>query len=239
LSINESGRDFQVEGEGIRVALSRVKGIRQGEVVSILKGRPYPSLQDFLERRRVCLDTAGSLVLGGAFDALDDNRRALLCQIEAWRRGLSFPGRPQDFSHAERILQEYEVLCLWVSGHYMEVFRERLRKRGFLSSCELERLRDGSRVRVAGLPVRPHRPPTRSGRTVVFLSLEDETGLIDIVVFENIYQRCGQFIFSPEVLPLEVEGTLKRRGRGGSIVASWVKPMGPGALASWEEGPVL
>jgi len=55
-------------------------------------------------------------------------------------------------------------------------------------------------VKVAGLVIRPHRPPTRSGRTVVFFTLEDESGLLDVTVFEDIYQQYGKEIFTAAVL---------------------------------------
>lgn len=230
LSVNDSDRNFVVEKKGIRVSLSRVNGIREREVLSILRARekgPFLGIGDFLERTDVRSDTAMNLILGGGFDGFGRNRRALLCDLEIRKNGSVASVNPQDFSWPERVLQEYSVLGLWVSGHYMEAFREHLSERGFLRASDLERLRDGSLVKVAGLPVRPHRPPTRSGRTVVFLSLEDETGLVDAVVFEGVYRRCGGTIFSPEPVPLELNGRLKRRGRGLSVTALSVTEMAP------------
>jgi len=62
---------------------------------------------------------------------------------------------------------------------------------------------------VAGLVIRPHRPPTRSGRTVVFLTLEDETGLLDVTVFESVYQKYGKVIYNNPLLL--VTGEISRR----------------------------
>ena len=72
--------------------------------------------------------------------------------------------------------------------------------------------------------VRPHRPPTRSGKTVVFLSLEDEMGLTDVTVFESIYQKYGSLIYgSPSLL---ISGTVSRRGDGVSVIARSIQRLG-------------
>lgn len=80
-------------------------------------------------------------------------------------------------------------------------------------------IEDGRNVLVSGLLLRPHRPPTRSGKVTVFLSLEDEFGLIEVTVFENVYQRCGNIIFGEQIAPLLVKGRIQKRGNGISIIA--------------------
>lgn len=62
---------------------------------------------------------------------------------------------------------------------------------------------------------------------MVFFSLEDETGLADITVFEDIYQKYGHLLFGPELVPLKVAGTLQRRGAGVSVTAGWIAPLNP------------
>ncbi len=87
---------------------------------------------------------------------------------------------------------------------------------GVLSREQLDALPDGRRVRVAGIVIARQRPPTRSGRTVIFVTLEDETGLIEVTVFERIYRSWGKVIFSNDVLV--VDGILQKRGRYGTVV---------------------
>ncbi len=74
-------------------------------------------------------------------------------------------------------------------------------------------------MQVCGLLFRPHRPPTRSGRITVFLSLEDEFGLTDVTVFEDIYMQYGHLIFGPQEGALLVKGQVHRRGKGVSVTA--------------------
>ncbi|KKM08957.1 DNA polymerase [Clostridiales bacterium PH28_bin88] len=139
--------------------------------------------------------------------------------------GLTPPPEMPDFSEAEKRDQEYELLDMDVHRHYMSYLRERLNREGFLASSQLSTLKDGAPVRVAGLVIRPHRPPTKSGRTVVFLSLEDEFGLTDVTVFEHIYQRYGRFIFAVPSPPLAVEGRVSRRGNAVSVTAHRLWPL--------------
>ncbi len=73
-------------------------------------------------------------------------------------------------------------------------------------------------VRLAGFPVRPHRPPTRSGRVVVFFSLEDEFGLADVMVFEDCDFKSGWILFTASG-PVEVVGRVHHRDGAASVLA--------------------
>jgi len=77
----------------------------------------------------------------------------------------------------------------------MAYYREELRRHHVLSTAEAHAMPAGAVINVAGLTIRPHRHPTRSGRTVVFFSLEDEHGMLDITTFEDVYQRYGKVIY--------------------------------------------
>ncbi|MFZ5924532.1 MAG: DNA polymerase III subunit alpha [Bacillota bacterium] len=219
--------------------------------IVVSRGRPgYASVGDFCGRVPVARDLLENLVLCGAFDVICPNRRALLWEIPkalgrsgrkrdgssdrddaallleepvvTGRGGpLGAGGGVPDFSEFERFKHEFYVLGLHPTRHPMEFFRNRLTQRGVLTTAGAKQKDRGTSVRVAGLVVRPHRPPTRSGKTVVFFSLEDETGLIDVTVFEDIYRRCGGVMFtSPVVI---VEGRLERRGNMPSITAFTVR----------------
>ncbi|MBE3589226.1 MAG: DNA polymerase III subunit alpha [Firmicutes bacterium] len=135
------------------------------------------------------------------------------------------PALPE-FTPEERVVHEWRCLGFALTAHPMAFWRERLRRRGFLTSREAAQAAAGSRVRVAGLPVRPHRPPTRSGRIVVYVSLEDEFGLTDVVILEELYQREGGVLFGERLPPVAVEGVVERRGRGVQVRAERVAPLG-------------
>jgi error-prone DNA polymerase len=118
--------------------------------------------------------------------------------------------RLPDFSPREKWRHEFEILGIALGRHPLSFARARLGRQGVIAAAEAKRGRSGTRVKVAGMVIRPHRPPTKSGRTVVFLTLEDETGLLDVTVFESVYQKCGKAIFTQPVLL--VAGRLDHRG---------------------------
>ncbi|MEW6447407.1 MAG: DNA polymerase III subunit alpha [Bacillota bacterium] len=236
--INTSGERFAVEDGAIRIPLIRVKGMSRPALAAIIQARsrePFFSLADFYSRTRVGKDVLKNLILCGAFNTLHSNRRELLAWLPevlvlpSRQKALDFgpPAGLPDFSPVEKYALEYHILGMDVNRHYMSFRRDELRKEGYLAAGQLRGLRGGTWVKVAGLPVRPHRPPTKSGRIVVFLSLEDETGLIDITVFEDIYQRYGHLLFGPAPGPLKVGGILERRGQGISITAKRIEPLNP------------
>jgi len=218
------------------------------------EGKPFRSAPDFLYRVEIPRDIVQNLALAGAFDSLEPNRRALAWRLgsladdaaalraacaaahgsgQAALVGTLEPpiayethvgSEMPDFTEVEKFKHEMSILGLCVSRHAMEFFRPVLARGGVLTSREIAGARHGQAVRTAGLVVRPHRPPTRSGKTVVFLSLEDEMGLTDVTVFESIYQKYGSLIYgSPSLL---ISGTVSRRGDGVSVIARSIQRLG-------------
>lgn len=112
---------------------------------------------------------------------------------------------------------DYHLFDLWISTHPLMPFRAALRRKGICSAKELSGKREGAVVKVAGMLVMIHTPPTRSGRRVMFITLEDETGLIDLVAFEDVQKRWARSLLRSELLA--VEGLLKREGRSKRAIS--------------------
>lgn len=216
---------------------------------------PFHSLADCCRRCApaggLARNDLEALVVAGAFDSLHPNRRELLWRLphalEAARAEASaaaaaadgmqtslgmaaeeeapYTVSPPDFDAWERFIKEYQALGVMTGPHAMSFVRERLAAQGYLTAAGVKGQETGVPVRCAGVVIRPHRPPTRSGRTVVFFSLEDETGMIDVTVFEDVYQRDGHLIFQDPRPPLAVFGRVERRGRGVSITAFRIKEL--------------
>ncbi|MGI5920511.1 MAG: DNA polymerase III subunit alpha [Syntrophomonadaceae bacterium] len=233
--VNKSSISFAVEKGCIRVGLKQVKGITANSLNSIIAQRSeriFSSAADFIIRTGVNRDIAENLIKCGALDSLHNNRRQLLACLPEWleKRNLILSGEQglfnnfitediPDFPLSQRKAMEYSILGLDVEAHFMASLRSELNKRNIKSSRDIRKIKSGAVVNVAGLLLRPHRPPTRSGRITVFLSLEDEFGLIDVTVFEDIYRQYGNYIFGPQKGPLLIKGCLQRRGNGTSIIA--------------------
>ena len=148
------------------------------------------------------------MILCGAFDTFCPNRRTLLWSIPqaiehgATLRGMigrlplgledpPLPVGVVDIPPRERAIWERRILGLDVEQHLMAFERGRITEKGGLTAAEASVLRPGKSVFVVGNPIRLRFPPTQSGKRVMFFDLEDETGLLNVTCFDDVYQRDG------------------------------------------------
>ncbi len=239
VDINHSRSRYWVEGGAIRVGLAQVLGLSGAGLQAIFAARthgPFRSLRDFCARARLARPMVENLIRAGAFDAFGP-RRELLWELPglrtkrgqlpisedvliAVRPGAEEIGDCPCFVMTEReeASAELSTTGLSVKRHPLYFARERLKAMGVVSRRQLDALPDGKRVRVAGVVISRQRPPTKSGAVVIFITAEDETGLLDITVFDRVYQQCGKAIFGNAVLI--VEGRLQKKGRYGTVVVA-------------------
>ncbi|MDP2181077.1 MAG: DNA polymerase III subunit alpha [Actinomycetota bacterium] len=213
--------------------------------------RPFRDLADFLRRTRAETPSATSLIRIGALDGLGitevgrpptrDEMLALLPELKAViaREGIAgddvlvlapSPTRPaEDLTHASgwsaarRLSAELEYTGLSLTCHPLDLATANLEVRGITWARELANLPDRTRVKVCGVRERAQTPWTRSGKRTCFLTLEDSTGLLDVVVFEDALARAGETIVKHRCYL--VEGTLQNNHeRGLAIVANRVEP---------------
>ena len=123
------------------------------------------------------------------------------------------------WSDREKVAVELEVLGLNVRAHPLTFVRDQLAALGVVPFGELHTVPDGRRIRLAGVLERAQMPWIRSGHRTLFLTLEDETGLAEVVVFNDIYLRYGRVL--KEAVYLLIEGELQNNDeRGLAIVAA-------------------
>ena len=132
------------------------------------------------------------------------------------------PDGPELSLH-ERVRMDYDILGLSSICHPMVFYREKLSRARVRRAREVRELPDNAIVKVAGVVVVCMRPPTKSGTIVVFITLEDETGFADCVVFPKVYEKCGHVIFNNPALI--IEGKAQKMGKSYSIIASKVRPL--------------
>lgn len=239
LDVNQSTWECTVENGNIRLGFCLLKGFRKSTAEELCQARVeqvFHSVLDCLERvPSICRLTAERMIRVGAFDSLYSSfRKPLLWELPNWIENRTtsdvpllmsqsnfisdrpiqelsnYEGKP-DFSLAAKLADEYNLLGLGVSGHWMSLLRPWAKQSGYLTARDIENCPDNSIVAIAGLIVRPHRPPTKSGKTVVFFTIEDETGFADATMFESIYHESGAVIFTPYGRLLGVEGRIERR----------------------------
>jgi error-prone DNA polymerase len=240
IDVNASDSAYRVEdhGNAIRIALSTVAGISDGEVQSIIAGRPYIDLNDFVRRSGCSTPVTESLILTGGFDSLyaDVNRRDLLLHfsdlqkspstaVSGAQMNLGFDppalissGLPA-MSAAESVKYEIDRLGIDMSRHMIEFYGDFLNAIGAVRSSDLLKQRSQSSVLVAGIKVAMQTPPVRSGKRVIFLTLDDGYGLSDSTFFTDVQSEYANVLYSTSLLL--VRGVTRRTGaRGISIRAT-------------------
>jgi DNA polymerase III alpha subunit len=118
---------------------------------------------------------------------------------------------------AKQTLREVMSMSVYCNAHPLTSLRRTLTKQQVVTSIDLRRMLSGATVRVSGMVIIVHTPTTKSGKRVMFLTLEDETGHFDVVVFSKAQRRFAKLILTSEVLT--IEGRLQRKGPGGRSVS--------------------
>ncbi|MFG3721915.1 DNA polymerase III subunit alpha [Streptomyces massasporeus] len=243
LDVNASGVAHRIElvsGKwGLRLALSDVHGISEAEAARIAEGQPYDSLVDFWERARPSRPLAQRLAQVGALDAFGANRRDLQLHLTELHRGArgggggggqlplaggrrTAPAGLPDLTSSERLSAELGVLSMDASRNLMDDHRVFLDELGVVSARRLREARHGETVLVAGAKAATQTPPIRSGKRVIFSTLDDGTGLVDLAFFDDSHDACAHTVFHSWLLL--VRGVVQRRGpRSLSVVgaAAW------------------
>jgi error-prone DNA polymerase len=124
-------------------------------------------------------------------------------------------GQLRELTVAERIEAELEVLGIDLSQHVLSFYTGLLDGLGVVRSQDLHRYPAGARVLVAGVKVATQTPAVRSGQRVIFATLDDPTGPVDLAFFESVQERCAARVFGSWLLV--VAGRLRRSGRAVSV----------------------
>jgi error-prone DNA polymerase len=124
-------------------------------------------------------------------------------------------GELRDLTRAERIQAELEILGIDLSEHVLEFYQDLMTELGVIRAQELRRCRAGARVLVAGVKVATQTPAVRSGQRIIFATLDDATGPVDLAFFESVQERCAARVFGSWLLA--VRGRLRKAGRSVSV----------------------
>jgi error-prone DNA polymerase len=243
--VNLSAVHCSIEDGAVRVGLAYITQVSEDEAKALvadrLQGGPFESVRDLAQRSSLPEARLESLVASGACDCLGQPRRALLWQLGLVPRSRSVPGSggeerqlalPLDPTAAtpqlpeqtvwERMLADYRTTRLTIGIHPLQLLRPHLGAR-VLSSDALAASRTGSRVSVAGMAVARQRPATANG--VVFMLLEDEFGLFNLIVPPPVYDRHRAIVRGEPLLL--AHGKFEHIGRNQNIVVTRLETLGP------------
>jgi error-prone DNA polymerase len=224
-TLEVAGEPPKGSGPAVRLGLQYVHGLGEAwrsRIVQRRGDRPFRDLRDFCQRTRLPKTLVENLTRSGGLDCLGQNRRQLL-----WALGgliyaeesldIDVPVEAADLpvlGRAERLAWEYELLGLASDSHVMALHRPALVTRD-VTPCEaLAQQKAGTQVRVAGKVVVRQRPPAAKG--FVFITIEDETGLANLVVRPDVYERYRDPLRNAGLLL--VEGELQREGLAFSVL---------------------
>jgi error-prone DNA polymerase len=199
----------------------------------------FASLDDLVARTGVRRDEVVTLADLGALNSFGYDRRSALWQAERAVRpsGELFDGEtaagarrpePEDpcplkpMTEAERLVADYAGMGLTVGRHPMALRRDELATRGVMRAADMPAARQGRRVRVAGMVITRQRPGTAKG--FVFLTLEDETGIVNIIVRPDLFARDRLTIVEEPFLL--VDGVLQHQDGVLSVRAEAVQGLG-------------
>jgi len=229
VDVMRSGWDCTLESATLRVGLRYVRGLGEkarDQIEPLLNGRRPRSLEDWVRRSGLNVAQLRALAEGGAFDGLWPNRRSALWEILKHSRGAAGPLAPLPaegraapvpaLTPVELTEADYRVTGLSPAGHPLRHLRETLRAEGVTPAADLARCRDGDQVTVAGLVICRQRPRTAKG--FCFVTLEDETGLSNVVVTPKLFEEHRRTVVRSPLLLVEgvlqeEQGVLNVRGR--------------------------
>ena len=228
----------------LRLGFRQVKGLKAGELAPLVecRGQGYRDLAELRHRSGVSAAALDRLARADAFSSLALNRRGALWQalglertgherdlppLFAWARDRkvvttddrTVPAEPEvalpPMTEGHEVAEDYANLRLSLRAHPLVLLRPFLPRRT-LRAEQLAGIKDGQWVEVAGLTLVRQRPGTASG--VIFITLEDETGVSNLVVWPKVFERFRRTVLGAQLLA--VQGKLQKEGIVIHVVAS-------------------
>lgn len=228
--INAERRDH---GWAVRLGVGSVRTIGEELAETIEANRPYVSIEDLARRAGLKRDHLEALATAGALDCFDGtgDRRSKLWTAGAVAEsgdhklpgivtGVEAPQLP-GMSERDEALADLWATGVAADGHPTVFLRQRLDDEGVIPAVGLSAVEHGTKVLVAGVITHRQRPATASGTT--FIGMEDETGLINVVVSVGCWARYRKVVRSAPALL--VRGRCERQGAVVNIVAEKLEPL--------------
>jgi error-prone DNA polymerase len=217
----------------LRLGMRLVKSLSElgAQRLVVARGEgAFSSVQELAERAALDRGDLEALAAAGAFAALSGNRHLAFWEVAGTERmpargvlelgartGPSAEGQPllPAPTEGERIVADYASVGLTLGRHPLALLRQRLRQKQLLSANELQCVAHGREVRTAGIVLMRQRPQTASG--VTFVTIEDETGQVNIIVWERIGREQRRALLESRLL--EVQGEWQRQDEVMHLIA--------------------
>ena len=204
----------------LRLGLRLVKGLSQdavGRLVAARQGSGFQSVQDLAARAGLDRRALGCLAAAGALEGFAGHRHRAGWNVAGVEAPLPLMPQPRIAEgipllraprEGEDIVADYAHTGLTLRRHPLALLRARLDQRRILTAARLRELPDGSRVRTAGLVITRQQPGSAMG--VTFVTLEDETGYVNLIVWRDVAERQRQALIASRLMG--VAGKLQLEG---------------------------
>ena len=227
-----SSEGFGERRFAVRIGLRFVKGIGQAngkQLVSARAAKKFSSVEDVAHRSGLNEKELSAMAEAGAFERIHLSRRSALWEASGLaydaHRPLAFSGEDAappflPLKDAETIAWDYHASSHSTRGHPLASFRPFLRAKGIPDAQTVRTIPSGTRVRYAGIVICRQHPQTASNTT--FMTLEDETGFVNLVIWERVFQKFS--ILARTAPLLGVTGTIEAQGEVVHVIAEelWV-----------------
>jgi DNA polymerase-3 subunit alpha len=257
-NMNESDKHFTVAGDAILFGLAAVKNVGGSAVDAILQAREedggFKSLSDFSRRvdlRAVNKRVVESLIKCGAFDSLGLRRAPLMNALErALEAGQRFqrdsaigqmgmfapeaddfddvPIDGMEWGDQERLAFEKEALGFYITGHPLATYSKAIRHFATATTASVAERAHGEEVALGGLVVKSRTLTTKRGDRMAFITLEDLHGLLEVIVFPELFQQVEEVLMAADVgeeQPVMVRGTVDVTEDAVKVIASSITPL--------------
>jgi error-prone DNA polymerase len=228
----ESTLEQREDGQpALRLGLRLVKALSEAGAIRVMQARalrPFDSVQDLAERAALDRSDLEALAAAGALASLSGNRHFAFWEVAGSERPLPLAPRSTRAAHDEEgtpllttptswqtVVADYSSTGLTLGAHPLKLLREGLARERVLCAKDLQDTEHGTQVRVAGVVLMRQHPASANG--VTFMTLEDETGPVNIIVWEKV-SRAQRRPFLESRL-LEVRGELQRQHGVTHVIA--------------------
>lgn len=225
--VNRSAWDCTLEAAGngrwaVRLGLRMIEGLGENAARMLAAAREdglFRTIEELRRRSGIPVDALEKLAAADAFRSLGHDRRQAHWAVKAVPKAKPLPlfehvgevvpepvVQLPDMALSEEVVADYQTLRLSLKAHPMELLRPRYARHGIRTCAGVQAAADGARVSVAGVVLIRQRPGSASG--VVFMTVEDETGIANVVFWPSIFEKYRPVIMGGRLV--RIEGRIQR-----------------------------
>jgi error-prone DNA polymerase len=222
VDVNHSDWDCTIEDGALRLGLRQIDGLQREAADRLVTRRPYRTVEELRSRGHLPVHAIQRLAAADAFRSMGLDRRAALWDSRALRQAPDLPL----FAHAdavdegleaepatlpamplaEHVVNDYQTIRLSLKAHPMTFLREHYARQKFITADRLNTIKDGKSLSIAGLVLIRQRPGSAKG--VVFITIEDETGVANLVVWPDVFGKQRKIVMGARLIA--VHGIVQR-----------------------------